>query len=318
MSPEHIDPAHQLLKSDTTRLSFSVVIPTHNGRASVRQAVESILHQTWPFFEVVVVADGDIDKTHATLAPITDPRLIVLQQVAGGVGRARNLGIQETTSPWITFLDDDDVARPHLLATWAANIGSDIVALTAAISYRSPDQGQSIRQCRLRPEDGTLGASKILAGGFAVRRDVLAAIGGYDPDLRFAENQDLGLRICDYVARSQAGAVVQLSEVVTDVHVEKATSRIERYGASRGAAALTILSRHEKRLAQEPTRGADLYRILAWSAGHAGDFRGARAAAFRAFQLEPRNPQNWRAVLLYAVPGASRMVRSLRSIRSDN
>ena len=61
-------------------LSFSVVIPTHNGRASIETAVKSILAQSWPHFELAVVADGDSGTTRAHLSSICDSRLSIFEQ----------------------------------------------------------------------------------------------------------------------------------------------------------------------------------------------------------------------------------------------
>lgn len=90
--------------------AVSVVIPTI-GRASLRQAVESALSQTFPPAEVVVVmdADGELDLPDATAVRVV--------KTSGRVGpsRAKHLGIQTATGTVIALLDDDDVWRPDKL-----------------------------------------------------------------------------------------------------------------------------------------------------------------------------------------------------------
>jgi len=286
----------------TNPLSFSVVIPTHKGRASIQTAVKSILEQSWPHFELAVVADGDSEATRTHLSGISDRRLLIFDQAPQGVGPARNRGIAETASPWLTFLDDDDVARPEFLETWVSMISVDTVALTAAISQGSPETGATIRQCHLLPADPTLGASRILAGGFAVRRDVIQAIGGYDPNLTFAENQDLGLRLCEYICASSAGKVIHTDEVLTDIRVEHSTTRIARYGGSRGDAVTILMRRYPERLARDPKGAAALYRILSWSERSNMNYRAARIASIRACRLAPGTRENWRSLVLALFP----------------
>ena len=89
--------------------TYSVVIPTHNRRDLVLQALESVWAQTWAPHEVVVVVDGDVDGTdRAVRASYPQTRVITLAGNTGAAG-ARNAGIAEVTAPWVAFLDDDDL-----------------------------------------------------------------------------------------------------------------------------------------------------------------------------------------------------------------
>lgn len=88
---------------------YTVVIPTHNRRDLVLQAVESAWAQTWPPLEVIVVVDGDVDGTAEALgSAYSHTRVHTLDGNTGAAG-ARNAGIALATAPWIAFLDDDDL-----------------------------------------------------------------------------------------------------------------------------------------------------------------------------------------------------------------
>lgn len=86
----------------------SIVIPCYFAEATIRRAIDSILAQTEPDFEVIVVNDGSTDASLDILATYDDPRLRVFSQENQGEGGARNRGIREARGEFLTFLDDDD------------------------------------------------------------------------------------------------------------------------------------------------------------------------------------------------------------------
>lgn len=94
----------------------TVVIATYERRELVRRAVESVLAQTRPDFELVVVDDSSTDGTAEHLVGL-DPRLVVRRQPHVGVAAARNAGVRRGAAPVIAFLDSDDCWLPEHLAT---------------------------------------------------------------------------------------------------------------------------------------------------------------------------------------------------------
>jgi glycosyltransferase involved in cell wall biosynthesis len=94
----------------------SAIIPTRNRPQLVLEAVRSVLEQTLRDIEVIVVIDGPDPATEAALAQCMDPRLRVmpLAESVGG-SEVRNIGGLAAASPWVAFLDDDDVWSPRKL-----------------------------------------------------------------------------------------------------------------------------------------------------------------------------------------------------------
>lgn len=94
--------------------SFSVVLPTYNRATLVCRAVESVLAQTVPPREIIVVDDGSTDDTAEALAAFGDAIRYVRQENSG-CSAARNRGVAESAAEWIAFLDSDDTWTPaHL------------------------------------------------------------------------------------------------------------------------------------------------------------------------------------------------------------
>ena len=85
-------------------LKISVIIPTYNRHKCVMRAVQSVLDQSIPPHEVIVVDDGSTDQT-AQLFVSCDPRIQYIVKENGGVSSARNRGIQDSSGDWIAFLD---------------------------------------------------------------------------------------------------------------------------------------------------------------------------------------------------------------------
>lgn len=93
-------------------MKVSAIIPTFNRRDYVTRAVDSVLAQTVPVDEIIVVDDGSTDGTIQTIRSRYGSRVAVLRQENAGASAARNRGLREARGEWIAFLDSDDVWSP--------------------------------------------------------------------------------------------------------------------------------------------------------------------------------------------------------------
>jgi glycosyltransferase involved in cell wall biosynthesis len=87
---------------------FSVIIPTYNREHFIKNAIESVLKQTFQNFEIIVVDDGSSDNTRQVLASIQDDRIHYFYKENGERAAARNFGAKKALGSYITFLDSDD------------------------------------------------------------------------------------------------------------------------------------------------------------------------------------------------------------------
>lgn len=82
---------------------ISVIIPAYNAATTIVDAVQSVLAQSWPDVECIVVNDGSTDDTAALLAPWRD-RITCIDKANGGFASARNVGMQAATGEWLSLI----------------------------------------------------------------------------------------------------------------------------------------------------------------------------------------------------------------------
>ena len=192
--------------------TFTIVMPAYNAARTIPASIRSILSQTRPDFELIVVDDGSSDETVAVASAFTsDPRVRIVKQENQGPGAARNNGITEGTAPYISLIDSDDLWLPTYLETMGAALDADQSAglaytdawvlddrtgrirKTTAMAYQNPP---------LPPPEDPVEFLKLLVErrnfvftSSTVRRSTLDEIGAFNVLLKPSEDYELWLRI---------------------------------------------------------------------------------------------------------------------------
>jgi glycosyltransferase involved in cell wall biosynthesis len=86
----------------------SVILPAYNAEKYICEAIQSVIDQSIPDWELIVINDGSTDRTGAIVTGFKDPRIILIVHNNRGVSFSRNIGISKAKGEFITFLDADD------------------------------------------------------------------------------------------------------------------------------------------------------------------------------------------------------------------
>lgn len=175
----------------------SVIMPTYNRETYIAEAIESVLTQTRPPRQVIVVNDGSTDGTAEVVARYGD-RVQIVNKENGGKSTALNLALTMVTEPYVWIFDDDDVAVPDALDMLITALESDP---EADVAYGLIDRffgewtGEATQPCiGYQSDDGRMLYLKMMQdffiwqGAMLVKREAYAAVGDFD--VRFSRSQD--------------------------------------------------------------------------------------------------------------------------------
>lgn len=187
------------------KLAISAVLPVYNGEAYVREAVESILAQTFTDFELIVINDGSTDGSGVILQELAarDPRIVLVERANGGLVSALNEGIERARAELIARMDADDVAMPERFALQHARMEAEPgLGLLGSFIRIMDKTGRIIRQGDYPVS--TAETARFLERGCPVahptvmmRREAVLKAGGYRKLFSHCEDYDLWLRISE-------------------------------------------------------------------------------------------------------------------------
>jgi glycosyltransferase involved in cell wall biosynthesis len=209
-------------------MTFSVIIPLYNKSPYIRRAIDSVLAQTYPRFELIVVDDGSTDSGPEIVRGLADPRLRLLSQRNLGVAAARNLGLAAAVHDRVAFLDADDEWAPGFLVA-GLNAYATFPDLAAVFTnfrtgYRRPPVLRPDRgACRLLNDYGgfclaNTGAGMTASTVMATRQNLLA-MGGFPVGRTQGEDLDTWIRL------AWSGPVAYIPEPLAIYHEDCGASK---------------------------------------------------------------------------------------------
>jgi glycosyltransferase involved in cell wall biosynthesis len=193
---------------------YAVVIPARNAERFIASTLASVQGQSLPPRDIVVIDDGSTDRT-AAVARAAGVRVIG-RSTSQGPSAARNLGVTETDTPLIAFLDADDEWKPDHAELVVAALSSSAVVFAGSDaeqfgsgsgtsqSFRSDEN--PIDLCDMLVADNPVIQSSVI-----VRREAFEQSGGYDEGMFLSEDYDLWTRIAEqglYAHVDSASSVV--------------------------------------------------------------------------------------------------------------
>lgn len=186
--------------------TFSILVPVYNHERYIGAALDSLLSQTDPDWEAVVVDDGSTDGTPGIVDDYArrDRRIRAIHKANGGVSTALNVGLGQSRGAWIGWLSSDDLFEPHKLALHREWFGTHPAGRFFFTDFRTLDEasGRLGTEPLLMPvPEARWRLVEMLRGIFingitmCAHRSVFERVGGFDERLRYAQDYDLWLRV---------------------------------------------------------------------------------------------------------------------------
>jgi glycosyltransferase involved in cell wall biosynthesis len=184
----------------------SIIIPTYNRIALLRGAIDSVIHQTFIDWELIVVDNGSTDGTREMLESAYADRVRCLAIPHSEMpADARNAGIQIARSLYLAFLDSDDLWMPEKLEQQIRALEEDSAAgwsYSNALCFGPALTGRKLLYANWRIRSGRIfnhliGGNCVPTSSVVVRKSCLESVGYFDasPELRTAEDYELWLRL---------------------------------------------------------------------------------------------------------------------------
>ncbi|MHB8945536.1 MAG: glycosyltransferase [Bacillota bacterium] len=183
---------------------ITVLMPTYNQASFLSESIESVIAQTYPHWELVVVDDGSTDDTPDALARFAarDPRVKPSRQPNGGVAQALNAGLGRAAGDYVCWLSSDDLWVPEKLERQLAVFTRDPDLALVYSEYEIIDEhGQFLRSMPGLQFHGDEALVQLIRQNHIngctvmIPRRVFSEVGPFDPDLKYAQDYDMWLRI---------------------------------------------------------------------------------------------------------------------------
>jgi glycosyltransferase involved in cell wall biosynthesis len=310
--------------------AISVLMPVYNAALHLREAMDSILGQSFGDFEFLCVDDGSTDQSPNILRDYAsrDPRVVIITKPNGGVTSALNAGLKVARGEFVARMDADDIADPQRFEAQMAHMREhpEVVAVGCRVTHMTA-RGVDISLSPLYATHEEIvqclwngNSSAMPHFGSFMRRAALTQIGNYREEFRTAQDLDLFLR---------------LSEIGKFGNVPRSLMRYRVHEGSVGARKADEQARNAREILRQAyeRRGMKLPKHLAkwknvvvsinrqrwgWQALDEGRYAAARGHAWNVLRRRPFRAQSWKlamhALLGPARPAARGIVRGLRKL----
>lgn len=213
----------------------SVVIPCYNCEKWVERAITSVMAQTYPTIELLLVDNNSTDNTGAILLKYKNlyaDKITVYFEAKKGACAARNLGLQQAKGEWIQFLDADDEILPDKITNQLKLIYNDasVLILEGYTNIKTDIYGRTETSVINIADDIWVGLIKTKLGLTSAnlwKRSAVIEVGGWDETLSSSQEYDLLFRIIKSSAHIKKSSAintiinVQANSISTDTNIDK-------------------------------------------------------------------------------------------------
>ncbi|MEX2435866.1 MAG: glycosyltransferase [Balneolaceae bacterium] len=205
-----------------SRPLVSAVVTTHNRPGLLKRALDSVVAQTYPNLELIVVDDGSAESSEAIVDPYGDqiPVRFIRNETPKGACKARNQGIENAAGEFVAGLDDDDEWHPDRIEKLAGEYSDDVSFVTSDV-WMVIKNGRAVwKKKKMITLNDLLYSNKVGNQGL-IKKEYLKKIGGFDESLSAAQDYDLWIRLCE-----EFGPVKNVPKPLQTVYMDHSFERI--------------------------------------------------------------------------------------------
>jgi len=191
--------------SDDNKKMVSIIIPTYNRGKYIREAIQSVLNQTYQNFEIIVSDDGSTDNTKEVVESFNDRRIKYFWNKNSGLPAvARNIGIKKSSGKYIAFLDSDDLWLAKKLEKQINEFEkNENIGLVCSHRIYFDEKKEWIKKININDKDFTFKSlfirNKVTCSTVIVKRSIFDNIGLFNEctKLQAGEDYEMWLRIAN-------------------------------------------------------------------------------------------------------------------------
>ena len=284
---------------------ISIILPVYNREDKVARAIDSVLSQSYPDWELILINDNSTDTSLEVLKSYRDSRIEVLNTPKNvGPAAARNLGISKSRGNFVSFLDSDDCYEPdflklsfELLAPTRDEIGfawtgyNYVTSTSQKAKFWKPSDTSNYYLSFLKAlHTGT-------NSGLMVKREVFSKCGYFDDTLPAAEDTDFLLRII------QKFYFKTLSEPLVNIYIEH-SDRLSFDFKKIGLAYNKIFPKHEPTINTNRILRQKWFYKMMWLNYHLGNYGLARGFFKKLIKDKYTHQRAWQIFLIFEVLGS--------------
>ncbi|MGJ5642464.1 glycosyltransferase family 2 protein [Formosa sp. S-31] len=189
----------------------TILMPVYNGEQYLKEAIDSVLNQSFKDFKLLIINDGSTDKTQSIIDSYCDPRIIAVKQDNMGVSRSLNKGLSMIQTPYVRRHDADDISEPWMLE-WQVNYleeNPEVAAVSTRCHFMTVNS--KVSPVHFQPKADIFEGqelifaarkhfepfSPVVHGTVLCRTKVFEEFKGYRTEFLTSEDNDLWLRIIE-------------------------------------------------------------------------------------------------------------------------
>lgn len=246
-------------------MKVSVIIPTYNRAHLVARSVRSVLNQTYPDIQIIVVDDGSTDDTEKALREFIDAKQILyLPKGNSGAADSRNYGVSHASGTIITFLDSDDEGTPEWISKLVQLFKVDVNCQIVFCGCSTYDENGRLLYSKFPTKKGPLFQGLVCrftnSGIFALRKDFFDSLGGYDAKLPSSQHTELGIRAAQALKDGER-STAWLNESLVKIHIHTGP-RIRTNSSAKAEGVRMLYDKHKRLILLDKKNRVDYLKIL--------------------------------------------------------